>query len=154
MYKTDSRLKWILQTAAPRGVTEKPSIVLQLDYTSHRSWLSLGSSQLQLEGSLGQMGNGVLSSKNRYFTFGIAGGCLLERRSDQRYFYMVQYNITILTEHLCKSLKWPHKTVSCLSLVRSGLKLKLQMERNPSSPAFHAHFIPEWIKKYSNKANI
>lgn len=82
MYKTGSRQSEFCRQHLPRGDSEKP-IVLQMDYNSHKSWVSLDSSQLQLEESLGQMGNGVLSREDCYFTFGIAGGCLLERRSDQ-----------------------------------------------------------------------
>lgn len=50
--------------------------------THHKGQRSLSSSELRFRGSLESMGNGVLSRKYCYFTFGIAGRCLLERRSD------------------------------------------------------------------------
>lgn len=68
-----------MQTAAPIGDKEKPSIVLQLDYTSHRSWVSLGCSYLQLEESLGWADDDILNREDPYFTLGTVGGILLER---------------------------------------------------------------------------
>lgn len=63
------RMEWVLQTAAPRGDREKPIIVLQLYYTSCRSGVSPGSSQLQLKGPWGQMGNGVQSRGGLFHTW-------------------------------------------------------------------------------------